>query len=605
MPHNSGQYLVNKSDYNFGEFVLQPQEGVFEPLTVRLKGSLSWPKNIPGNKAPLVILAHGRHSAATENFRGLEYIGNHLSSHGMICASVDLNDLVGPQGSRVSKKPSIVTGGAIIHRAKTILKTIAELQSHPVLGSIIDFKNVGLIGHSRGGEAVCRAAALSDEAGRRFGISGVFSIAPVDFGSVFMATPLFLLYGDLDADVSDGQSLRIWDRARGLKRGYYVKGAIHNFFSRNWENEWRGTPHPSTLSRNDHEKIAKSLTTAFFYKTLLKSDRFLDVSDGLKKNPLGSSIHMDPLVSNSNSIILDEYSGVFDPSTSSIGEPVQFFGDIEAREMDIERHKVNAQRVSEQLQRHQIFHDYLDQMLTNEDEKYVRAELKSISLSLANTLRYLQNSGELLETTEILTLTNTILGVTDSKVDWQKFQKHLEKHKLSSNRLQEFRQLVDRQETPKHGLNHIGKGLRVTWNKNDAVIEYRISKIHFSLSSYISFRCTQLYDSSGHPINNQLNQELDFSISVYDSKGDRASIKLSELAQTIPSPTLQQHTFKAALVTRLIPIKKLLNHEPGIEIDKLSTLRFEFDSSVSGAVVIDDLAVASFDKVYKEEQTYA
>jgi dipeptidyl aminopeptidase/acylaminoacyl peptidase len=93
-PDQLGQFKTNEIDYDLGSFIIQPIDGVFEPLSVRLNGLITYPDGLEdASKAPLIVLAHGRHSAEVENFRGLAYLAHHLSSYGYICTSISLQVL--------------------------------------------------------------------------------------------------------------------------------------------------------------------------------------------------------------------------------------------------------------------------------------------------------------------------------------------------------------------------------------------------------------------------------------------------------------------------------------------------------------------------------
>ncbi|MYR60532.1 hypothetical protein GTY54_31295, partial [Streptomyces sp. SID625] len=108
-----------------------------------------------------------------------------------------------------------------------------------------------LVGHSRGGEGVNRAAMDSlyppaaDQDGyhgrTRWHISGTVLIGPTIFGQNPVAdVPSATLLPGCDGDVSDLQGEVYVDGTRGVSRGtalhsaVYVVGADHNFFNTEW-----------------------------------------------------------------------------------------------------------------------------------------------------------------------------------------------------------------------------------------------------------------------------------------------------------------------------------------------------------------------------------
>lgn len=113
--------------------------------------------------------------------------------------------------------------------------------------------NIGLIGHSRGGEAVLTAEKIIRINNLPFSINGLFSLAPTDQydfevlksqNSTPSNIPYFVLYGSLDGDVKTADygidnntiivrqtGFPLWDRAHTIfKSMAFVKGATHNGF---------------------------------------------------------------------------------------------------------------------------------------------------------------------------------------------------------------------------------------------------------------------------------------------------------------------------------------------------------------------------------------
>jgi hypothetical protein len=139
----------------------------------------------------------------------------------------------------------------------------------PLFGGKVDLDNVGLIGHSRGGEAVAAAQVLNrglppvDQAG----IKAVVSIAPTDFRGHSVNSPFLAIVGSDDGDVAEAQGLRIYDRAVPPKQLVWVTGGIHNFFSSNWQ--WQDeVPTAPVVSRSQHEAIAKGYCNLFLQANL-------------------------------------------------------------------------------------------------------------------------------------------------------------------------------------------------------------------------------------------------------------------------------------------------------------------------------------------------
>src|SRR5262249_55445427 len=106
----------------------------------------------------------------------------------------------------------------------------------------VDMQNVGLMGHSRGGEGVVRSYVFNQSLGSPYGIKSVFALAPVDFNrEEIHNVPLAVLLPYNDGDVSDLQGIHFYDDARysptpdaAPKYVVEVMGANHNFYNTIW-----------------------------------------------------------------------------------------------------------------------------------------------------------------------------------------------------------------------------------------------------------------------------------------------------------------------------------------------------------------------------------
>ncbi len=593
-----GAYNVVSGEYDLGQLVIQPQEGVFTPLNVRLRGSLHRPDAAGPNLYPVIALAHGRHTASVENFQGLDYLGYHLASHGFCCASVDLNDLVGPQGTRISNKPLIVTGGAIVHRAKTILRTLTELRLADVFEGRANFKSVGLVGHSRGGEAVCRAAAIDRETGGVFNIASVFSIAPVDFGAASVQVPFFLLYGDVDGDVSDGQSLRIWDRAVGERRGFYVKGAIHNFFSTNWENEWGDEPHPETLDRAIHENLARVYATAFFSQSHYGSQDHAQLLTGKERHPAIAHVQLDPLFSTLSDLKIDDFSGDFDPTVSSLGKPTHTSGSIKIREFDLEVFKANVESVQPTIERLAQFHVFLLDPAYAQYYAFIRSEISAMSRAVTETVRYLYQAGDPASKARIEAFLTTIIAGAGSPPDFAEFQISLQTSGLSETTYLSIVELINGEAPSSHGLNHVGKGLVVEWTGQDAELQFDVDGVEFVETPFLLIRCGQYYLKDGDSGLNTQGVAQNFRIALIDASGTLAEVALNDVSDPVFAPTANQHTFKAALVSRIIPISTFKDVAPNLDLSAMSKVVLKFNDTPAGAIAFGDIGLTKRSSLY-------
>ena len=173
---------------------------------------------------PLVLIVHGNHDPLDYSDPGYGYLGELLASRGFILVSVDENFING--GLR----------GESDGRAWLLLKHLEDWKrwNDSTGGPFyhkVDMNNIGIMGHSRGGEAVGIAAAFNrlshypDDANVKFNfnfnIKAVFAIAPVDgqYKPAGVFTPIenvnyMVIHGSHDGDVSSFNGLRAFQRIR-------------------------------------------------------------------------------------------------------------------------------------------------------------------------------------------------------------------------------------------------------------------------------------------------------------------------------------------------------------------------------------------------------
>jgi hypothetical protein len=198
------------------------------------------------------------------SFLGYEYSAQHLASWGYAVISINANrGITGRDGYNSRDSGLVYARGALV--LKHFIKLRQWSQSGDSLAfdnrnldikNKFDFTEVGVMGHSRGGEGVRYAyniyeTARADSIWKRelpdLKIKGVFEIAPVDFGTgtaplkvEALGTAWTVLIGGCDRDVSNFMGSNPYARMLGAQDGYpkavfAVWGANHNFFNTEWQ----------------------------------------------------------------------------------------------------------------------------------------------------------------------------------------------------------------------------------------------------------------------------------------------------------------------------------------------------------------------------------
>jgi hypothetical protein len=257
-PGDVGPDTVDTLSYDLGDTAFRP-DGF--PGPVELKGQVYAPQTILG-RAPFVILLHGRHVTCDADgmdqlvwpcpagvdeipsYLGYAKLATNLASHGMVVVSIGANGINAADG--------YVDDGGADARAQLVLEHLrrwkawdADATGSPFgsrFVSHIDLADVGLMGHSRGGEGVVSAAQLNQRIGSPFGIKAVLALAPTDFDRrVLGGVALETILPYCDGDVADLQGAAYYDDSRFASAGdpapkatTLLYGANHNFFNTVW-----------------------------------------------------------------------------------------------------------------------------------------------------------------------------------------------------------------------------------------------------------------------------------------------------------------------------------------------------------------------------------
>lgn len=227
------------------------------------------------------------------DYRGYEYLQRHLAQLALPIVSISFSHGL----------PNLLDL-KIETRSRMFLAALARvIQDASTPGSLlhdaVDFNSCGIMGHSRGGEAVVRAflaqkAATTPVPGLT--ISAVCSLAPTDFMGASNNHKLVLpsqpgvnylsFYGGLDGDVNGwrdqglpdkgGNAFRLYDRAECDKAMVFIPAATHDRFNTIWaaneDVEWpvlrNGVALPGVparaLTKSTHLTLAREFIGGFF-----------------------------------------------------------------------------------------------------------------------------------------------------------------------------------------------------------------------------------------------------------------------------------------------------------------------------------------------------
>ena len=220
--HSSGSPMIVSRQLRLKAHVFFPADtlGITDPAQI----SLAQPNY------PLIVIIHGN----GQSYTAYDFLLQHFARNGFIAASIDVryfNGSVEAHGMGAQGRAE-----ALFHHLTVInTKFGAKVQN-----------NIGIMGHSRGGEAVIKAARFNQQQTLGHNINAVISLAPTDqYGtetlSGLWSKPYFVLYGSRDGDIDGGiwvtgytvpmTGFAQYDRAAGSPKSMcFVYKATHNGF---------------------------------------------------------------------------------------------------------------------------------------------------------------------------------------------------------------------------------------------------------------------------------------------------------------------------------------------------------------------------------------
>ncbi|WP_255951144.1 hypothetical protein [Streptomyces odontomachi] len=362
-PSEPGPHHVSEAVYDFGDEAI-PLLNI-GGVRGELKGKVYLPDGT--GRKPVVIFEHGRHTPcygpdepnpagwpcrtspdSTEqvwpipSFEGYDAPARALASNGYAVISVSANAINATDNQLAADYGAQARGELILDTLRMLKK--ADAQENVVyhdaftdrdvslaqaldgditpsdLAGKLDLQDVGIMGHSRGGEGVVAAATLNDAlpVSDQFGIKAVLPLAPVDYDRISLpnaATATVLPYCDGDVENLMGQ--HIVDDSRHafddnvLRSAVLVMGTNHNFFNTIWTpggfpaetaDDWTTLapnaddpvcdPSSATTTRLTPQQqvaVGTAYVSGFFRLTLGEEEQFQPMFDGSDAIPPSTS----------------------------------------------------------------------------------------------------------------------------------------------------------------------------------------------------------------------------------------------------------------------------------------------------------------------------
>jgi large repetitive protein len=266
-PLDRGSFAVDRLDpFKAGLVTLQepnagggaPGTGANSSITLQARGVMYTPHDYPG-RSPIIVLVHGNHGSCDtgqapnctifkRNDEGYAYLGENLASWGYAVLSLDQDQMIARQdgfarGMHARRLLIAALLDALYEADQNGLPVDENSNIGDLLKGKLDFTRIGLMGHSRGGDAVSSFIDFnrSRPSGRRYPLRGVISLAPVDYERrAPYGVPYMTIFGTCDGDVSNLQGARIFERSQYVKNDPYPRiqssqvGGNHNWYNTTW-----------------------------------------------------------------------------------------------------------------------------------------------------------------------------------------------------------------------------------------------------------------------------------------------------------------------------------------------------------------------------------
>lgn len=511
---------------------------------------------------PLALIVHGNHAMEDFSDSGYEYLGQLLASQGIIMVSVDENfinsswkDIFGDG----LDEENDARGWLLLEHLKYWRKWNDEIDN--IFQNKVDLENIALMGHSRGGEAAAVAGFFNklqfypDDAKQKFdfnfSIKSIVAIAPVDgqYKPGETQTPLenvnyLVLHGANDGDVQSFAGLRQYERVKftdslyHFKSALYIYGANHGQFNTTWGNSDSGQPYGSLLNKKalmsmeDQLQIGKVYISAFLQATLQGKKEYKDLFKDYRSanNWLPPTIYLNQYESSDWKVIAD-FEEDLDLTSNSSG------GSIASENLTVWREQIVDMKWGNKAT--QAVYVGWDSLAYEGQTAWIEFSIgDNFTLSETEALTF-----ELAESKE------------DSYPDKDRDKKSKDEEKNENGELNDNNDSNEKKKNTKESEDNDDK-------------------------------------KAPEPIN--------FSILLTDAVGHTLQLTLSEYSylqrqitvDVLKNPSLQStKTSEAVYNTFFIYDEMLTSKSPEFNLRKLSKVRFVFDKTPKGAIIIDKIAL--------------
>ncbi len=569
----------------------------FDRSELPLNGRVWYPEG--EGPFPLVLIVHGNHSMREFSDPGYAYLGEFLASKGYIMVSVDQNFINGDWTKNYGKEND-ARGWLLLEHLK-IWEDWNQQTNKPFFQKV-DMDNISLMGHSRGGEAVCVAAAFNDldyypddarvEFDYHFNIRSIVSIAQVDgqYLPTFQPTPLkdinfLLLHGSHDADVSSFSGDKQYKRIAFTNDEYYFKTSLyiyranHGQFNTIWGDTDSGPPYGNLLNRaelisgEDQRTIGRVYIGAFLDLTLKGQKEYLPVFKDYRyaKNWLPDTYYINRFADSQTNYLCDFEEDIDLETIGMKGGKATAANFANWKEKDIANRSGKSRRLNQALY---FGWEYKLPEKDSSIQDSLIQEIPKDSLYIQDTAYYqlelpVDWSDQLnLDSFDLLTFAVAKVDAKPSQpIRLDKTDKELEENeKEKKDKKEDEAKKGKGEKDEERGANADSKDQEKKKGKKG---KKNIKPLSFSII---------LEDRSGEVVRLSL---ADYSAVMPPFKAKFTRVKPFEKRYSKSSEPILQ-TFS-------IPLADIQKDHPGFDMRQVRTIRFQFDQAKSGVIYLDEI----------------
>lgn len=328
---------------------------------VPLAGKVWYPSE--GGNYPVVFIIHGNHIMTTQSYLGYDYLGEYLASNGYVVVSVDESFCNAYINLGLSNEND--ARAYLLLENMRIIEAYNNNQDSPLFEKM-NFENIALAGHSRGGESVATAALFNNysyypENGNirwdyNFHIKSLIAIAPTcdqyqpaEHEVQLSDVNYLLIHGTNDQDVVNIMGYNQYHNITYSKQGDYFKtyvyiaGANHGQFNTKWGRY--DLPYPmkpflntdNLIAAKEQRNLLKKYTKAFLDVTLKNDDTQKVIFTDYKTNQ--KALPDNLLIQNYQDSTFDLICGFDEDSNLKLGAADNTF--LNARNMSVWKEEKN------------------------------------------------------------------------------------------------------------------------------------------------------------------------------------------------------------------------------------------------------------------------